>query len=1182
MEISFQQIIDCHPENKKYYEMLLNFICDGGISIPFIGAGMSKPIYPLWKEILRKIADEAGKGHRNEVDKYIENGQYEEAATYIQRIRGISRFYDDLSNEYSPNKLIISQYSEALRLVTLLWSGAIITTNYDKVLENLYESIGHPFQGCYMPRLPYDKVIVDRATKINKHYLIKLHGDIDNPRSCIITSNDYNQIYGEFEDDKVTDFVSLLRILYIQGSFLFLGCGLENDRTLKILSSVTSIGEFYNFAIVELPDQTKVDDPFCANIIDPLSGNHWSVLERKEIELSNLNIRLIWYPSGQHNAVAVILRQIIEDCARKGFIPNRNESTFVEFRHRHNLYGREKEVHDLYTNLQDMNKSLFIVCGAPGIGKTEICNEIANRINRDGWIVLPVMLQGKCGFESLLISIAKSLRIFKEDMIISRDKLVSILNNKCRNRKLLLYLDNFEDIFYTSDSSSNSLHRDEQTLSFISDCISIRNLKVLISSRETISGIDYYMGLKPLDNEAATSLFSDIWQSSGGNKSILDKEKNNLQDFISEKLDNHPLSIILVASQCQLINSINELEKLWDEEAGKISIDISNNRQQKSLAISISTSFKKIQDDECCCQIWGIFSLLQSNIELPILNEIFSNSSSLLMDSMLILKKLNLIYVDTESFGMLSPIKQRIFDYISPEKQGGEQNSINLLLNYYINKIDISTPGHIGWNQNHRSIIKQIDNILFLILYLFNHHYWSEMLQLHRSMYNLYQYRAQYSNEIINKIIENQGIINIDNGTLGFTFWIAGNIKHLLGAINEAKILYIDAEEIFLKNQNSLGVAHVLRSKGDLFFRMGLVKDARVEYSQAEKLYIQEKEILSLANLYKSMGELFARIGYLRKASDNFNKAEELFMNEQDHLGQAYILLNKGNLLIQFGEVDKAFHMYNQAEVLFIQEKDDLGLASVYSSKSELLIRLGSIEEAGKLLDQAEILLRRCGSGVPNILLSKGRLKSLLNDDEVALNLYNQAEELFVQEQDNLGLANTFLDKGEMKVRQGLIDEALILFKKAEGLYKQEQSILSLANVLHSEGVLMFKKRSIGEALNLYTRSEELYKKEKCKMGLANVLNSKGELYLRTGQHTCAKESYEGALKIHREQYNYIGEAYSLGGLCVTFACLEQNEQAFRTINDIYSLFGKLPDRVKANLLWYIQLANIALSDSAE
>lgn len=112
------------------------------------------------------------------------------------------------------------------------------------------------------------------------------------------------------------------------------------------------------------------------------------------------------------------------------------------------------------------------------------------------------------------------------------------------------------------------------------------------------------------------------------------------------------------------------------------------------------------------------------------------------------------------------------------------------------------------------------------------------------------------------------------------------------------------------------------------------------------------------------------------------------------------------------------------------------------------------------------------------------------------LDFYAQAESLYRQEQDNLGLANTLKSRADLLKRTGQLQQALDLYAQAETLYRQEKSNLGLANTLRSRADLLSRTGKLQQALGLYAQAESLFRQEHNNLGLANALISKAFLYL--------------------------------------------------------------------------------------
>ena len=176
-----------------------------------------------------------------------------------------------------------------------------------------------------------------------------------------------------------------------------------------------------------------------------------------------------------------------------------------------------------------------------------------------------------------------------------------------------------------------------------------------------------------------------------------------------------------------------------------------------------------------------------------------------------------------------------------------------------------------------------------------------------------------------------------------------------------------------------------------------------------------------------------------------------------------------------------------------------------------------------------------------NLLSRTGQLQQ-------ALDLYAQAESLFRQEQDNLGLANSLLSRANLLSRTGQLQQALDLYAQAQILYRQEQDDLGLANTLFSRADLLRRTGQLPQALDLYTQAETLYRQEQANLGLANSLLSQALLHLSSHNYEYALDFLFQALPLYESEQEPWGIALTcalLSKLCPLFEKQAHQAPAF-------------------------------------
>ena len=168
-------MIDKSIKNELKISLLNNKLC------MYIGSGFSIPCgLPDWKELMRPLAESIGLN----IDKETE---------YMQ----IAQYYVNEKNRHELNEIIrdkfnlkrkITEISENHKLLTSLSLPEVWTTNYDNALENSYNELKVDFD------LKVKKE--DLSYGINKKLQIyKVHGSYNNPDECIVTQEDYEDLY---------------------------------------------------------------------------------------------------------------------------------------------------------------------------------------------------------------------------------------------------------------------------------------------------------------------------------------------------------------------------------------------------------------------------------------------------------------------------------------------------------------------------------------------------------------------------------------------------------------------------------------------------------------------------------------------------------------------------------------------------------------------------------------------------------------------------------------------------------------------------------------------------------------------------------------------------------------------------------------------------------------------------
>lgn len=203
-------------EIESFIENYVKDLNDDSASI-FAGAGLSiSSGYVNWKELMSDLAKELGLNIDQEND-LISIAQY--------------HVNENGNNRYGITKKILEEFTENVKesenhkIIARLPITSIWTTNYDqlieKVLLNEKKNIDIKFKEN---QLLYTKPKRDVV-------LYKMHGDVNEPDSAILTKQDYEQYFQTHET-----FVNALKGELITKTFLFIGFSFSDPNLDYILS----------------------------------------------------------------------------------------------------------------------------------------------------------------------------------------------------------------------------------------------------------------------------------------------------------------------------------------------------------------------------------------------------------------------------------------------------------------------------------------------------------------------------------------------------------------------------------------------------------------------------------------------------------------------------------------------------------------------------------------------------------------------------------------------------------------------------------------------------------------------------------------------------------------------------------------------------------------------------------
>lgn len=394
---------------------------------PFIGAGISKFIYPLWKPVLRKIARSVkSDADRSRIISLIDSSSLFDAAQEIENCLGEELLVQKLFDTFSEEKIdkYVSKFAgQAVSLFPELFPNAsVITTNFDRIVERAYAMHNLPFESVVHPNQQERQ---NQMLQGDRHCLFKIHGDIgsDVPsyNGIAFTRKQYDRAYGEGQPLRGT----LCR--WFQSRYLlFLGCSLTSDKTMELLSASIQPG-LCHFAIVE-----------CAS-----GDREGKIQELRE----SLGVHAIVYPKGKHDAVKIILDRLLHNLNQnrrpnfeypvatspltysENYVPPTFQAALEELEH---FYESSKLI------------EWWAIRGPTGSGKSFLVSKSAELANHNNWQIIHVQKASEDSLQKIELSQHRHETIIVIDCSLANAKDVQQWLQKTllltRHRKLRILL----------------------------------------------------------------------------------------------------------------------------------------------------------------------------------------------------------------------------------------------------------------------------------------------------------------------------------------------------------------------------------------------------------------------------------------------------------------------------------------------------------------------------------------------------------------------------------------------------------------------------------------------------------------------------------------------------------------------------------------------------------------------
>lgn len=244
-----------------------------------VGAGLSQPLFPTWGTLLKEFVAHAKEGDlrhdENELLEYIKKGEnYLDIAEACIGAMGQARYRDVMEKVFDKD-FSEDEIPESYKALMALSPKTIITTNYDRIPEIAGK-------GRYRINTNKNAPEASRFFANNKNVVFKMHGDITDQSSIVLTTKDYQEIINNNISTR-----SLLNSLLSTKVLIFVGFSLSDPHIDTILNNIKSINNGIPISHYVLLNETSsfkissFEKKYGVKIIsyEPLNPSHPEVIE---------------------------------------------------------------------------------------------------------------------------------------------------------------------------------------------------------------------------------------------------------------------------------------------------------------------------------------------------------------------------------------------------------------------------------------------------------------------------------------------------------------------------------------------------------------------------------------------------------------------------------------------------------------------------------------------------------------------------------------------------------------------------------------------------------------------------------------------------------------------------------------------------------------------------------------
>ncbi len=204
------------------------------------------------------------------------------------------------------------------------------------------------------------------------------------------------------------------------------------------------------------------------------------------------------------------------------------------------------------------------------------------------------------------------------------------------------------------------------------------------------------------------------------------------------------------------------------------------------------------------------------------------------------------------------------------------------------------------------------------------------------------------------------------------------------GDMNRALSCYQEAANIFSREGDRTGLAHVLGNLGSAYRKAGEWNRAIEHAHRSLKIFEEDEDSLGIAQMTGSIGRIYADMGERELAARYFERSLADFQRLGDKRGAAWILDRLGRIAREGGAWDRALGYMHSSISIWEEMGESAGLGAVLTDLGSTLLQMGQPSAARSPLERAVLLVpEHSRPNYQRALCSLARAYSSLAEDSM-------------------------------------------------------------------------------------------------------------------------------------------------------------------------------------------------------